>query len=88
MTRCVFITAIFALLAVLAPASAQYRFDPTVKFETCSWREVCDLGGRAIRSRVIRWRHCPIVEQEHHLPDGRIVIERRRQCGSVLRVRG
>ena len=78
---------VIGLLGFLAPASAQYRFDWTVDPSQCSWRQVCDYGGRAIRSRAWRSR-CPIIEVKHELPDGRVVIERRRDCRDVLRVRG
>jgi hypothetical protein len=76
------------LLGFLAPASAQYRFDRTVDPIECHWQEVCDYGGRAI-IRAPAWRaRYPIVEMTHELPDGRVVIERRRDCGNVLRLRG
>lgn len=71
---------------IAAPASAQYRFDPTVDPSTCRWWQICDYGGRAYRGRI--WRaSCPIIEVTHNLPDGRVVIERRRDCRAI-RVRG
>lgn len=75
------------LLELVTPAAAQYRFDPRVDPSQCHWTEVCDYGGRAIRARVWRTR-CPIIETKHELPDGRVIIERRRDCGTVLHVRG
>jgi hypothetical protein len=80
-----------ALLAVATPASAQYRFDPTVDPSNCHWQQLCDYGGRAYRGRIwhSHWRErCPIVVTEHTLADGRVVAERRRDCGPTLRVRG
>jgi hypothetical protein len=84
----IFAATAFALLAGASPALAQYRFDPTVDPSTCRWWQICDYGGRAIPNRIARWSSCPIVEQEHTMPDGRIVVERRRQCRGAIRVRG
>ena len=75
------------LFAAATPASAQYLFDRRWDPQQCSWRDICDYGGRAYRAYAVRRVSCPIVELERRLPDGRVAIERRRQCGAVS-VRG
>ena len=75
------------LLAVSTPASAQYLFDRRWDPQQCSWRDICDYGGRAYIVRRAYASRCPIVEMERRLPDGTIAIDRRRQCAAVS-VRG
>lgn len=75
------------LSAAATPASAQYFFDFRWDPQQCSWRDICDYGGRAYRAYAVRRALCPIVDVERRLPDGSVVIDRRRQC-NVVRVRG
>jgi hypothetical protein len=89
MSKVLFTASVAAAFMVLAsPASAQWRFDRSVDPTQCHWWQTCDYGGRAIKHR--RWasyRHCPVEAVERKLPDGTVVMDRRRNC-AVLRVRG
>lgn len=72
-----------------SPASAQYRFDPSVDPSVCHWQDICDYGGRAIRTHYIhkvRFR-CPLVVSEQIGPNGEVTTVRTRECGG-LRSRG
>jgi hypothetical protein len=77
-----------AVMLLSSPASAQYSFDRRIDPTMCRWWQTCDYGGRAYRGyRFIHARHCPVESVERRLPDGSIVVDRRRHCG-VVRVRG
>jgi len=87
MTKALFTASFAAAFMMLAsPASAQFRFDRHVDPTQCHWWQVCDYGGRAVTHR---WAHrrCPVEAVERKMPDGSVVMDRRRNC-SVLRVRG
>jgi hypothetical protein len=81
------------LAGMTAPASAQYSFDPRIDPSNCSWREICDYGGRAYRGYRVHWighRHhsdCSTVVEQRSQPDGTMVAIRTRRCDDVLRVR-
>lgn len=88
MTRLIWCASIaVAALTLSTPASAQYRFDRRIDPQVCSWRDLCDYGGRAIRYRHHRWASgCHWVSVESPGPGGGVVIRRERHC--PLRVRG
>jgi hypothetical protein len=76
------------LMLISDPASAQYSFDRRIDPTMCRWWQTCDYGGRAYRGyRFLQARRCPVESIERRLPDGSVVIDRRRNCG-VVRVRG
>ena len=91
MTRVLLTASIAATFMMLAsPASAQFRFDRRVDPTNCHWWETCDYGGLAYRGYRVHWSHrhaCPVETVERRLPDGSVVMDRRRNC-AVLRVRG
>ncbi len=57
------LASIMAAVVWATPASAQYRFDRRVDPQVCSWREICDYGGRAY---LPRWHHRARVAVRHH----------------------
>ena len=80
------------LWASSVPASAQYLFDRRIDPSNCSWRDICDYGGRAYRGYRVAYRHrrpeCPTVVEQRPGPNGVLVAVRTRRCDSVVRVRG
>jgi hypothetical protein len=75
------------------PASAQYLFDRRIDPSNCSWREICDYGGRAYRAvHRVGYYHrrpaCPEIIEQRPAPDGTMVAVRTRRCGTVLRAKG
>ena len=89
MTRLMLLCASVAIAAtsLSTPASAQYRFDRRIDPQQCSWRDVCDYGGRAIRYRHHRWASaCRWENVEVPGPNGTVITRRERHC--PLRVRG
>ena len=67
MSRIVMLS-IAAAVVWATPAAAQYRFDPRVDPQVCSWRQICDYGGRAYIPH--RWVHrtSAVVHRRWHAP--------------------